>query len=55
MNIRIRYITEDMIRKRLVGGMKELITAKIQEVYHQSPKEFCEDAFGDGMRIGGIQ
>ena len=35
--------------------MKELITAKIQEVYHQSPKEFCEDAFGDGMKIGGIQ
>lgn len=35
--------------------MKDLITAKIQEVYHQSPKEFCEDAFGNGMRIGGIQ
>ena len=35
--------------------MKELITAKIQEVCRQSPKEFCEDAFRNGMKIGGIQ
>ena len=35
--------------------MKELITAKIQEVYHQSPKEFCEDAFDHGIEIGEMQ
>ena len=35
--------------------MKELITAKINEVYHQSPKEFCEDAFDHGIEIGEIQ
>ncbi|MBQ2357610.1 MAG: hypothetical protein II395_02550, partial [Ruminococcus sp.] len=35
--------------------MKELITAKNQEVYHQSPKEFCVAAFDDGIEIGGIQ
>ena len=35
--------------------MKDLITAKIQEEYHQSPKEFCEDALDDDIEIGGIQ
>lgn len=35
--------------------MKDLITAKIQEVYHQSPKEFCEDILDDGVEFGGIQ
>ena len=35
--------------------VKELITAKNQEVYHQSPKEFCVAAFDDGIEIGGIQ
>ena len=34
--------------------MKDLITAKIQEVYHQSPMEFCESAFDDSIEIGGI-
>ena len=35
--------------------MKDLITAKINEVYHLSPKEFCEAAFDDAMGIGRIQ
>ena len=35
--------------------MKELITDKINEVYHQSPKEFCEDAFDNSIEIGEIQ
>lgn len=35
--------------------MKELITEKIQQEYHQSPKEFCEDYFDNGMEIVGIQ
>ena len=34
--------------------MKDLITAKIQELYHQSPMEFCESAFDDSIEIGGI-
>ena len=34
--------------------MKDLITEKIQEVYHQSPMEFCESAFDDSIEIGGI-
>jgi len=34
--------------------MKDLITAKIQEVYHQSPMEFCESTFDDSIEIGGI-
>ena len=34
--------------------MKDLITAKIQEVYHQSPKEFCESAFDDDITITAI-
>ena len=34
--------------------MKDLITAKIQEVYHQSPMEFCESAFDDSIEIGEI-
>ena len=35
--------------------MKELITDKINEVYHQSPKEFCEAIENDDIEIGGIQ
>ena len=34
--------------------MKDLITAKIQEEYHQTPKEFCESTFDDSIEIGGI-
>ena len=34
--------------------MKDLITEKIQEVYHQSPKEFCESAFDDDITITAI-
>ena len=34
--------------------MKDLITAKIQEVYHRSPMEFCESAFDDSIEIGEI-
>ena len=34
--------------------MKDLITAKIQEVYHQSPMEFCESAFDDDITITAI-
>ena len=34
--------------------MKDLITAKIQEVYHQLPKEFCESAFDDDITITAI-
>ena len=34
--------------------MKDLITAKIQEEYHQSPKEFCESAFDDDITITAI-
>ena len=32
--------------------MKELITDKINEVYHQSPKEFCEAIENDDIEIG---
>lgn len=35
--------------------MKDLITAKIHEAYHQTPKEFCEDAFDNGIGIGEMQ
>lgn len=35
--------------------MKDLITEKIQQEYHQTPKEFCEREFGDNIEIGGIQ
>ena len=35
--------------------MKELITDKINEIYHQSPKEICEDAFDNGIGIGEMQ
>jgi hypothetical protein len=35
--------------------MKDLITAKIHEVYRRSPKEFCEDAFDNGIGIGEMQ
>ena len=34
--------------------MKDIITAKIQEEYHQSPKEFCESAFDDDITITAI-
>ena len=34
--------------------MKDLITEKIQEGYHQSPKEFCESAFDDDITITAI-
>ena len=35
--------------------MKDLITQKIQEVFHQTPKEFCESDLDDDIQIGGIQ
>ena len=35
--------------------MKDLITEKIQQEYHQTPKEFCESYFDDDIKIGGIQ
>ena len=35
--------------------MKDLITEKIHEVYHQTPKEFCEAIYDDDIEIGGIQ
>ena len=34
--------------------LKRKITAKIQEEYHQTPKEFCESTFDDSIEIGGI-
>lgn len=47
--------------------MKNMITAKIYEEYHQSPQEFCEEFYGtddlygehtendENMTMGGIQ
>jgi hypothetical protein len=35
--------------------MKDLITAKIHEAYHQTPKEFCEYALDNGIGIGEMQ
>lgn len=34
--------------------MKDLITEKIQEMYQQTPKEFCESVLDDDIQIGGI-
>ena len=34
--------------------LKRKITAKIQEEYHQTPKEFCESTFDESIKIGGI-
>ena len=33
--------------------VKELINEKIQEQYNQTPMEFCEDAMGESITMGG--
>lgn len=33
--------------------VKDLITEKIQEQYNQTPMEFCEDAMGESITMGG--
>lgn len=35
--------------------IKDMITEKIQELYNQTPQEFCEDMCGEEMTMGGIQ
>lgn len=34
--------------------IKDMIAEKIQEDYHQTPQEFCEDYYGEDPTIGGI-
>lgn len=33
--------------------VKDLITEEIQEQYNQTPMEFCEDAMGESITMGG--
>ena len=34
--------------------IKDMIAEKIQEDYHQTPQEFCEEYYGEDPTIGGI-
>ena len=34
--------------------IKDMIEEKIQEDYHQTPQEFCEEYYGEDPTIGGI-
>ena len=34
--------------------VKDMIAEKIQEDYHQTPQEFCEEYYGEDPTIGGI-
>ncbi len=34
--------------------MKDLIAARIQKEYNQTPKEFCEQFFDEDLQIGGM-
>lgn len=34
--------------------IKDMIAQKLQEAYHQTPKEFCEEFYGTEPTIGGI-
>lgn len=34
--------------------IKDMIAEKIQEDYHQTPQEFCEDYYAEDPTIGGI-
>ena len=34
--------------------IKQMITEKIREEYHQTPQEFCEDVVGEDYAIGGM-
>ena len=35
--------------------IKDMIAEKIQEDYHQTPQEFCEEYCGEDQTIGGIK